>query len=993
MIRTLLRSLLCAPLLAATLDAQVWDTASDHARDPSFVQLDYPVVFVSTQGHADVEDETPPHFGLDVIAAGNPAPQGPGGGLYVLMPNQEVKKLFPLPEHEVVPGLIDTPMGELFRGAVVEPNLSEDGRRVYFAWFHDQTWKKGDGGWQQQFLSYKGSDLYSLDLGPLIDDPATDPAALPIQRLTFKEYTGPAKTNVQQTLEDRMRYAINPSTEWGFGYWGGIEMHMIEMRTIHGLKAVWVSNRARAGNSNSWFSDPNHNFNLYIADIREDGSLGPAEQFQYFTTTSALSPAPLRNGLAFSYQSSTTEPRNWDIQVIDSAGRWKPLIGYGHGSRLFHLGSYVVDEAGRDWFLGLKYYNFNDGGFGAIHKTPMAGAGFNFFYPTPQGDLPRQYSTKLTVGVVTRDEPSTQVEVDGRMLYVGKFSCPRPGRVGGEYLMSYTPTSANRWKVDADGVKNRYEAVIAYRPNLEPFEPWEPVDRANGKGLYAVVADASNQYDLLWPTPVLTWEERTGSPKQEVAPAIRDADSPIAPGMPFAQVGTSAIYNTDIRPFDCLVEGTHNAPFSPNTITQPGKEGITDAVEGLRYVMDPDDLCRYLTPEYVLGISVNLTSNRVDLLSTKVVQYTTDGRGIGNRREAAELLGVFAPEEENMGDHSFLAKIPSDVPFDFHLLDKKYGMKLVDVRSWHSLKPRETRTDCGGCHQHEVGFAIPFENTEAAQKPAFDMTRGTSYVAYDADCKPEIRRDPAPTRKTPEWRTDVWPQFDQHCSRCHDANVSTDSGALLAFDYADEKSARQQMLDRNYANSTWGALGSPAFWAAYGERTDGRDNDLLAYRPDYANGVFGYRFSSVHATDPALCSSSNPAWAEWVRTFGNWIDNHTPRNVEGTTFGYNFDRYHPTVDLALVNVGGPNGLKPERPALRIGFWDNTGQVDLEVQLNGVSVWTATGQPNGSVRNEIPFRRLQDVITVIATDPNGNRQIKSKTMLDLLQETGGPRGGR
>jgi len=116
-----------------------------------------------------------------------------------------------------------------------------------------------------------------------------------------------------------VRHAVNPALASDpIDYWGTIDMHMIELRTQDGLKAVWVSNRARLGNSNSWFGDPNHNFNLYIADILKDGSLGPAHQFQYYTTTSALSPIPLQNGLAFSYQSSTDEPRRWDMQAIDS---------------------------------------------------------------------------------------------------------------------------------------------------------------------------------------------------------------------------------------------------------------------------------------------------------------------------------------------------------------------------------------------------------------------------------------------------------------------------------------------------------------------------------------------------------------------------------------------------------------------------------------------------------------------------------------------------
>jgi len=269
-LRTLL-ALSASIALAPSGAAQDWESWTDHPGDPRYVRLDYPVAFVANAGHADPATETAPHFGLDVISASNPSEHGPDGGLFVFMPDGRVAKLFPLPEHEAVAGLIDTPLGELGRGAVVEPNVSEDGQTLYFAYFHDATWEHNDGGYQDVKGSFKGADLYRLDLRPLLADPGFDPALLPVKRLTFKEYTGPAKADVFQTTEDKVRDAVNPDLAANpIGYWGTIDMHLIEMRTRSGLKAVWVSNRARLANSNSWFGDPNHNFNLYIADFLPD---------------------------------------------------------------------------------------------------------------------------------------------------------------------------------------------------------------------------------------------------------------------------------------------------------------------------------------------------------------------------------------------------------------------------------------------------------------------------------------------------------------------------------------------------------------------------------------------------------------------------------------------------------------------------------------------------------------------------------------------------
>ena len=975
----LLTTCLCATL-ASSAPAQVWETAANHPGDDRFHQPDHIVTFVATLGESDPIDETPAHFGLDVISAANPAEQGPGGGLWALMPDGQVKKLFPLPEHEAVPGLIDTPLGQLDKGAVVEPNVSEHGKTLYFAYFHDAAWEPFGGGWQSWRVSYKGADLYRLDVAPLLADHDLDPAALPIQRLTFKEYYGAAKLDVEQTFADKFKDAVNPSEGSDFlSHWGTVDMHLIEMRTVTGLKAVWVSNRTRTGNSNLAVGEPNHNFNLFIADILPDGSLGHPHQFQYYTTTSALSPAPLRNGMAFSYQSSTEEERRWDIQKVDSEGRWAPLFGYGHGSELFHLGTLIVapDPAGQltDYFIGVKYYNVNDGGFGTLHVLDVADAGINTFsfVDDTMTTEPRQLSTKLTIGATALDDPSDTVQVDGQTVFIGKVSSPRAGRVGGEYYMAYTPTSANKWKYDIHGQKGVYRSLITYRPNLEPFEPHEPVDVQNGKGLYTVIEDSADGYNLMWPTPLLTWEERTGMAQQEVAAPIVDPNTPIARGLPYAQVGTSAVYNTDIRPFDCWLMSTGTTPYSPNTIAANDEVRLVKNVEGLRYVQNPDSFCEYLDPAHVLGIAVNITSSQVDLESMNTVGYETDHNG---KKEAVERLGVYSVAEENDSDFSFIARIPADTAFDFHLLHRETGMKLVDVRSWHSLQPRESRTDCGGCHHHEAGFGIAFEGTEASSKSGLDMTNQTKYVAYDADCRPVIALADVPTVQTPEWTQDIWPGFSQHCGACHDVGLSSDPLALAALDFADEAEAYTKLVDRHYASSVDGALGSPAFWAAYGARTDGRDNGLAVYQPNYAFGQYGFRFSPIHATNPGLCAASNPEWADWVRDLGVWIDNHMPRDTGDTSFGYKFDRYPPTLDFAITD--DPVGV-------RIGYWDNSGVVDLEIRLFDVPVALLPGRPNGSFTVPIPPLPANQPVKIIAIDGQGNRQIKEKSLKQLIAE--------
>lgn len=973
--------LVCTALLirsvcfGAPISAQSWETGAGHPGDAQYFLPDFPVAFVANAGHADGSTETGAHLGADVMSATNPAPQGPGGGLYILLPSGQVKKLFPLPVHEA---LVDTPTNQLHRGAVVEPNLSEDGRSLYFAYFHDAAFEPNGGGWQSMKISYKGADLYRMDIGALRDDPNRDPATLAVLRLTQKQYAGHPKADVVQTVADRVKDAVNPnlaSQQESANYWGTIDMHLIELRTQAGLKALWVSNRTRLRSSNDQVGDVNHAFGLFMADFLPSGGLGTPQQIQYYTTTSALSPAPMREGFAFSYQSSTEDVRRWEVQWIDSEGRWKPLIGYAHSSELFHLGTLVVerDATGAliDSFIGAKYYHLNDEGFGTLHVIRTADAGENVFVPHNHGMSPRQLSTQLTLGAIDVDFPSPQVLVGGQSVYVGKFSTPRAGRIGGEYFMAYTPTSANRWLRDPDGRKCVWESEIVYRPNLSPFEPHEPVDLATGKGLLRVVRDSSRAYDLLWPTPILSWLERTGEEFQRVSAPIIDASSPIPAGAPLAQVGTSAIWNTDIRPFDCYLDA--GRPFNPNVIDKNERSQVLHSQEGLRYVVDPDDFCRYLTSDEVLGVQVNLTSVRTDPQFNGVPGYETD---ITTKAESVELLGVYSVVEENDADQSFQVRIPSDVPFEFHLLDRKYGMKLADSRSWHSLKARETRNDCGGCHQHQAGFSIPFAGTEASAKPAFDLAFRTTRIRYDEQCRPRLESVSAPALSTPEWKADVWPGFSQHCGACHDLTRSSDVTALAALDYSTEEEAYDRIRARNYASGQLGALGSPIFWAAFGERTDGRRNDLAEYRPNYAAGVWGFHFSAVHTTNPGLCASSNPEWADWVCTLGQWIDNHMPRDTGSSSFTYKFDRYPPTVDFALLRDG----------RVRVGFWDDRGQVALEFQRNGVTLLRLPLRANGALMSRLPAGAMpEDELRVIASDSQGNRQIRIKSVSQMRSE--------
>src|SRR5262249_53449703 len=137
-------------------------------------------------------------------------------------------------------------------------------------------------------------------------------------------------------------------------------------------------------------------------------------------------------------------------------------------------------------------------------------------------------SSLLTNGTISQDYPSPTV---GNQ-YVGKFTTPRCGRPD-EIFMAYTPTSANGKSADNQGNTNIYHSYIAYRPNLNTFNPLDPVNIATESGLRIVINDVSHQYTLVWPAPVLSWQARSMDVEQQFSPSIRDPNSTVVKGMPF----------------------------------------------------------------------------------------------------------------------------------------------------------------------------------------------------------------------------------------------------------------------------------------------------------------------------------------------------------------------------------------------------------------------------------------------------------------------------
>lgn len=1004
-------------VLPTRCHAQTFQTSLNNPGNTKYVSLPYGVAFVAsdrtplTSGPPPVGVVGPDYsIGTDIVRVVPTA----GHHLYYVTPGStRVVKLFPLPAHSQISGLIDTPVGQLERGSLTEPSISEDGKRLYFGYFPDAGDGKGNPAGSSVNLGSglhypkKGADLYYIDITEALNNPNTfNPSTLPVKRLTKKTFTAGGS----QVLAERIKDAINPTEAAAGKDVAVINMHPVEMRGTDGqIKLIFVSNRGHLKNSNNAQGQLNDfNFNLYIADLDlAGGRILNERRFQYYTTTSAVSPIPIKDGIAFSYQANIHENRQWHQQALTSDGRWSPLLGYGRGASSFHLGTYCLKTKGiapGEYFISGGYYNINNQGFGAFFRLPFNVAGLNELVPIPYdpGKWPQQIGVvQITDHVDDSNQDKWALSQGGGNSgpFYGKGTSPMCARPD-ELLMAWTYTNANDKSKSGNPIPHaQYDSFIGYRPNLELFDPLAPVNIQNETGLRILVDESGGEFTLTFPVPALTWQARTGQAQQRFSPPNVDVNNTVAAYEPFSVVGTSDLGNSDGTTIDCRA----GVPLTPN-YNGTGKnlyisndpERVIGNIDALTWVPpDPQgntsNYCTPLKTADVFGIEISLTSDKA--VWSNNLGYTVDGDGqkeipeqgkTYTPNEVSKLLGIY---DRRSHDGSFKAKIPANAPFQFHLLHKKYGLRLTDLKSWHSMYPGETRTDCGGCHGHDVDITpqpVPFEGTFADTHAPSDMVNQTPYIEYDAFCNPVMKLDTTPTRNIPIWQ-DLYPKFDQYCGNCHNSATATHpqkAQAQLALGYSNEHEAYFRLRDRNYMGTELGALGSLAFMAARNERTDGRNNNLPAFAPDFAAQQWGFK----HSNHPNLCDGTNPQAAKFVYDFGLFIDHDSPRNLPGQSKNYRHDWFHPTIHGALTDEVNCN---PN--SLTVGFWDDTGRVktqDVYKIVNGVKSSLAgfpkTGAySNGNFTVALSGLSNDDSIGVDIFDEAGNRQKYERSVDELI----------
>src|SRR5262249_44415696 len=136
-----------------------------------------------------------------------------------------------------------------------------------------------------------------------------------------------------------------------------------------------------------------------------------------------------------------------------------------------------------------------------------------------------------------------------------------------------------------------------------------------------VIRSRNDIANLLWPLPIVPWSVRSNGDAQQRfnSGSIVTNHSFIKPGQPFSQLGSGSISNTDRRPFECRLYPHPFNEWGSQTGTGIGNENDRVVHNQAGWNVLPaggiPDSCDPPDPATILGIEVNITSNRKDLAS------------------------------------------------------------------------------------------------------------------------------------------------------------------------------------------------------------------------------------------------------------------------------------------------------------------------------------------------------------------------------------------
>ena len=893
------------------------------------------------------------------------------------------------------------------KGAVLDPVMSFDGTSVYFAYFPDVT--TAGRNYQRNFVPKLGSDLYRMNL-----------TTRAITRLTWQTW---------DVAYGGVKWSSNPLTPSSAdANYLGYGIFNIAPCPLPGGKLMFVSNRD-GFISNKDYTFPN--LRLYVLDEMT----GEIEKIGYLNIGSAMHPVALKDGRVMfsSYESQgLRDQRVWSLWSILPDGRyWEPMFGSFKVGSSMHFQTQLSD--GR---VGVvEYYNLNNEGFGTLlafnteapagqpdfgsfnaqdTTNPLVRRGrwfFNIGHPYHLQPRYTQYRfsppglSSLTAFSHGEDNAADVIPgASAREQWAGKVTHPS-GAPNNDVLVVYSPGPVNN--LNRPTTMPRINGGIYLLKNGASVE--------DPKDLVQIKLDPN--YNAMMPKAVVPYSAIHGvtEPTQiDWLPNNGTQHIALPAGTPFGLIGTSTFYRRDSKPgnfeyigFPQSYDGLDRFNVAtndenPNWFNQgadAGKYNNAD-IHSVRIVGMEGTLHRSYGPNEGPAFKAHQGRERLRILGE-----------IPLRKKDAS--GNLILDPDGNPDTSFLAKIPANTPFTFHMIDSK-GMLLAASQTWHQVRPGEVRSDCGGCHAHSQQ-KLSIAQT-AAGKSGYvptDLTQQTPVMTLNA-AGDALQKYLTPRVLDVEFHRDIKPVLQRSCVSCH-AGTSAPVGLRLddasivdGFDNTYNRLAND--ISAKYgikpviSGQAWRGTNASRYvrmfqsrrsllmWKLWGARLDGWTNaqhpteTTLGDAATLPSGAdpndADIDFNGLTCPPPG--SGVPPLSNDEKLMFSRWIDLGSPvdsLNPALHDFGWFNDEQKPVLTLAEPPMRGGSTFS----RIRFGAFDNYSGLDRS-SLSVTANFVVDGLPAGSelisrfseadhvwtMALAVPIMRATSgVITVRAKDLRGN----------------------
>jgi hypothetical protein len=887
-------------------------------------------------------------------------------------------------------------------GAVLDPYVSFDGKSVYYAKVHDQT-----NLHVIRKAARSGADIFKIDL-----------ETRAITQLTFQEWT--PNTGVAHWSDDPVQASAPGKKTIGYG------VYNLGPCPLPGGKIMFTSSR-NAYLPNKSFTFPN--LQLFVMD--DDGS--NVEQIGYLNLGSALHPTILTDGRVMfsSYEAQGIRDRRlWGLWSIWPDGQhWEPLMSAVTQPSAFH---FQTELSNREIAV-VEYYNQNNNGFGTLlsffpsapagqpffgdpnpsdPSNPDVLRGIWFFNPEHPAHLRPRYKRypfsppglQALSGFTHGSDNASSLDLNAD--YAGKVTHPS-GAPYNDVLLVWSPGPANHL--------NRPTNRPAYDAGLYILGGGVPTDDQNS----LVLVKNDPAYNEQQPKAVVPYRDIYGI-DQPVdlgwLPNDGTQHVELPAGTPYGLVGTSSFYRRDTKPGrgSALYDGL-DAFNAVDSSSQHGSNWSAQGADAGTYGDQDIYAVRIIGLEPTSHVSNN--PHRGDAFRNHADERMRILGEIPLRKFDTSGNPILDPDGNP--DTSFLAKLPADVPFTFHTIDKD-GMTLNNAQTWHQVRPGEVRNDCGGCHAHSQ-TPLDFASTAAAKADyvVTDLANTTPMLAKDGQNNTLVTVQNTGAVDV-EYYRDIKPILERSCVQCHSLNgpqeaqlVLDDTAIVNGYENTYHRLANDSQAtygippviryDRWFSGNqsryvrAFQARRSLLIWKILGRRTDGWTNaDFPSAAvpgdpttlPDGGTGtddlLADIDFSGTICPPPG---SGIPALSEAEKmTFTRWVDLGAPihkASSDEAAFGWFTDEVRPTLAISSP--------RPEQTAdplqlIRIGLHDfNTGldidsfSVQADFTIDGMlagtelaSLFSQTGDHIWTYTLQNPIDQLSDAeLFVSIKDNQGN----------------------